>query len=42
MGKTRITMAAEIALKNPSVRSAIKHCAPGFEFADAVGRFFCV
>ena len=37
--ETRIAMAAEVTLKDPSVRRAIEDRAPRFELADAIGRF---
>ena len=40
--QTRIFVAAEIALKNSPVLGAVKERAPRFQFADTVGRFFCV
>src|SRR4029450_6402022 len=39
MGEARIAMAAKIALKNSTVRSAIEDRPPAFQFADAFGRF---
>ena len=40
--ETRIAVAAEIALKDPAVRRAVEDRAPGFELADAIGRFLGV
>ena len=40
--EARITMAAEIALRNFSFLRAVKHRAPGFEFVDARRRFLRV
>ena len=42
MRETRILMTAEIALKNAAIFGAVKDRAPGFQFADASGRFFGV
>ncbi len=42
VSESRITMAAEIALKNPAIARAIEQCAPGLQFADAIGSFLGV
>ena len=42
MRQPRIPMAAEIALQNAPVFRAVEQRAPGFQLADAVGRFFRV
>ena len=42
MRQARIFVAAEISLQNAPVFCAIEHCAPGFEFAHAIGRFLGV
>ena len=42
MREPRIFVAAKISLQNPAVLCAIENCAPGFEFAHAIGRFLGV
>ena len=42
VGEAGIAMAAEVALQDAAVFGAIEERAPGFEFADAVGRFLGV
>ena len=42
MRQARITMSAEISLKNPAVFCAVKHGAPGFQLVHAIGRFLGV
>ncbi len=42
MREPRIFVTAEISLQNATVFCAIKHRAPGFEFAHAIGRFLRV
>ena len=42
VGEPGIAMAAEIALEDAPVFGAVENRAPGFEFVDAVGRFFGV
>ena len=40
--EARIAVAAEVALEDAAVGRAIEHRAPGFELADAIGRFLRV
>ena len=40
--QTRIFVSAEIALQDAAVCGAVEQRAPRFQFADAVGRLFCV
>ena len=42
MRQARIAVAAEVALEDAAVLGAVEHRAPGFQFADAVGRFLGV
>jgi hypothetical protein len=42
VGQARIAMAAEVALQDAAVSSAVEERAPGFELTDAVGRFLGV
>ena len=42
VGEARVTMTAEIALRNLAFLGAIEHGAPGLELADARGRFLGV
>jgi hypothetical protein len=42
VGKPRITMAAEVSLKDSSVACAIEQCAPGLELANPRRSFFGV
>ena len=42
VGEARVTVAAEVALQDAAVLGAVEDRAPGFQFADAVGRFLGV
>ena len=42
VGQARVAVAAEVALQDAAVLGAVEHRAPGFQLADAVGRFLGV
>src|ERR1700761_4987369 len=42
MGEARIAVSTEVALENASIFGAVEECAPGFEFAHALGGFLCM